>query len=197
MNMNTSYTFEILYPYELNEALNPNFNEQEQISNYTSLLSDKDRFQNLITTISNSKSIFDELIGTESESEHTIYIIRAELFHSCPTPLIIEYKIDPEKMILFLIKEIIKSTLAKHGIRCIDEEQQEELLNATTHAISQELDSSLNLKLQNHITFLHEVSKKHLEKKDITYNLNISQEAMITKQNNLIQIIEESYSKLY
>ena len=202
--MNTSHNnqdeyieFEVLYPFELNYELNSELSEQEQISNYTSLLSDRERYENLLLKISSQKKLFEELVGLEFKNSEQIFVIRAEKFISTPTPLIIEYQLHPEKMVLVTLKEMIKNTLAKFQIRCIDEVQQEELLCACVLKIAKELDTKLSTKLESFSDFLLSNSQVFLEKKNQEFSIEKVESIEINSNNTLVQIIEDSYSSLY
>ncbi|MCH8519200.1 MAG: hypothetical protein LAT82_00405 [Nanoarchaeota archaeon] len=189
--------FLIQYPYELSDVLNKEFNEQEKVSNYTSLLTDKDRFENMMFKISALKIMIEELVGVEFPDSQEIFVIRAELFNSVPTPLIIEYQIHPEKMVLCTLKEMIKNVLGQNGIRCIDEVQQEELLLATLISISNQVLEHKNIQLQPFISWMIENSKNYLEQKGFELNENNIENYSISKENTLVSIIEESYNSLY
>lgn len=187
--------FIIHYPYELNALLNSTFNEAQIISNYTSLLSDKDRFQHLITILSSEKKIIESLIGISLPDELDVYIIRAELFDSCSEPLLIEYQLQPEKMILHLLKEVIKNSLGNENIRFIDEVQQEQLLNLALKYIFKEIDIKAKTSFSSYVEYLDEKSTQKLQKKDLKYVKENS--ITISKDNSLLQIIEKSFENLY
>ncbi|MFP4401900.1 MAG: hypothetical protein ACLFPL_01595 [Candidatus Nanoarchaeia archaeon] len=195
--MTQQIKFNYYYPYELNEALNSQFSNHEQVSNYTSLLTDRERFENLLNKVSTQKQFLDSLIGLELQREQDVYVIRAELFQCCPTPLIIEYDIHPEVMVLYVIKEMIKNTLAVYSIRCIDEVQQEELLNATLLRFFEIVDNNLNTSISKYLLLVHNHSAKQLEKKGFEYNQQRTEENNIDENNTLLQIIEQSYEGLY
>ena len=192
--------FSVQYPYELCDALNSEFNEQEKVSNYTSLLTDKDRFEHLIDKVSVFKEFFESIVGLEFPKHQELFIIRAELFNSVPTPLIIEYQLQPEKMVLCTLKEIIKNVLGADGIRCIDEVQQEELLLSTLNIFSQEIEKVTNIKLTSFISWMLSNSQTYLNNKNFEINEKRMEDYIqLMKQNSktLISIIEESYNSLY
>jgi hypothetical protein len=99
-----------LYSYEFNAVLNPSFSEQEQIQNFASLLSDKDRFLSLLPGLEVVLEKIEPLLGYELPKEKEFYIVRAEQFSSFSLPITIEYQLIPEKMMFYLLKEIIVST---------------------------------------------------------------------------------------
>ena len=197
MSQENNFNFQIFYPYELNEVLNPKFSNQEHISNYTSLLSDKDRFQNLITIFSKYKTVIEEIIGIEFEESQQLFIIRAELFESVSEPLIIEYQIEPEKMILNILKEMIKNNLGKNQIRFIDEIQQEELLISGLKHITEYIDSNEGTKISQHINYSIQISLTKLTKKGFKTKQEDFKEYSLTKESSLLSIIEKSYEQLY
>lgn len=131
------------YSYEYNKILNPKLNEDEQIKNFASLLSDKERFLDpLIELEKNLKTIFEEFGFPLVNKE--FYIVRAELFKSFSLPITVEYSLIPEEMHLFLLKELLKSNLTQ---RFPDDLTQEQYLNAFVKHIVESYDfGSLNLK---------------------------------------------------
>ncbi|MFT4244770.1 MAG: hypothetical protein ACMXYB_04945 [Candidatus Woesearchaeota archaeon] len=192
--------FSIQYPYELNEVLNSQMSEQEKVSNYTSLLTDKDRFEQMIDKISSLKEFFQTIVGLEFPENQGLFVIRAELFNSVPTPLIIEYQLQPEKMILCTLKEIIKNVLGGEGIRCIDEVQQEELLLSTLEVFSQKIEENTSIKLAPFISWMLANSQTYLKSKHFELDEKRVEEYIQVMQQNsktLISIIEESYNSLY
>lgn len=189
--------FFIYYPYELNDVLNQHLDEQEKVSNYTSLLTDKDRFDNLLRSCSVFKDKIEEIVGVDISKTQSVYVVRAELFYSCSEPLLVEYQIQPEKMVLLVFKEMIKNALGVRGIRFIDELQQEELLNGVVTKISKIIDTSINTGLYDEIDFLHKNSTEKLSKKDLVYQKDRSDSITISKENTLLDIIEQSFQELY
>lgn len=189
--------FTIHYPYELNDILNQQLSEQERVSNYTSLLTDKDRFDNLLKSCSVFKERIEELVGVELPKSQSVYVVRAEIFNSCPEPLLIEYQIRPEQMVLGVFKEMVKNALGDNGIRCVDELQQEELLNGVIIAISKSIDESINAGLFDEIEYLHNDSIEKLSKKSFNYNKDRVESIIISNENTLLDIIEQSFQELY
>ena len=159
--------FSIYYPYELNDALNQQLSEQERVSNYTSLLTDKDRFDNLLRSCSVFKESIEEIVGVEFPKSQSVYVIRAEMFNSCSEPLLIEYQIKPEQMVLGVFKEMVKNALGDNGIRFVDEVQQEELLNSAIIVVSKIIDESIKTELFKEVDYLHNESVEKLSKKNL------------------------------
>lgn len=120
------------YSYEFNCVLNSNFTEMEQVKNFASLLSDKDRFLAYLSQITGNKELIEKTLGVELPDTIECYVVRAEQFKSFSLPITIEYSILPEEMVLFLLKEIIKSHL---NLRFPDEQTREEYVNATVDFI--------------------------------------------------------------
>lgn len=189
--------FSIYYPYELNDALNQQLSEQERVSNYTSLLTDKDRFDNLLRSCSVFKESIEEIVGVEFPKSQSVYVIRAEMFNSCSEPLLIEYQIKPEQMVLGVFKEMVKNALGDNGIRFVDELQQEELLNSSIIAISKIIDESINTGLLKEVDYLQTNSTEKLSKKKLEYKKDRVEEIVISKENTLLDIIEQSFQELY
>ncbi len=122
-----------IYSYEFNSILNELFSENENLINYTSIITDKDRFEAIVPLIEKNKSIIEKTLGYKLNSEINFYIVRAEKFKSFSLPITIEYSILPEEMAIFLLKEIVKTTITD---RFIDEVQREEHINsAITHIL--------------------------------------------------------------
>lgn len=156
------------YSYEFNCILNKEFNEMEQIKNFASLLSDKDRFLALLPEIENNTKQLESILGFNLPEEVEVYIVRAELFKSFSLPITIEYSLCPEEMIVFLLKELIKSNL---NIRFPDEQIREQYVNSAVDAIAINGDWSVDL-----VKFgknLHDESQRlypEYELKDINFS---------------------------
>ncbi len=99
------------YSYEYNQILNPEFNEDELIKNFASLLSDKDRFFALLHLLGENSKFIEERLGYSLSDEVEFYVVRAEKFKSFSKPITIEYSICPEEMIMYLMKEILKISI--------------------------------------------------------------------------------------
>ena len=115
------------YSYEYNCVLNPQFSESEQIKNFASLLTDKDRFLALVPLIEANEDLIEEKLGFSLPSTLTFYIVRAERFKSFSEPITIEYSLLPEEMLIFLLKEVLKVSAQT---RFPDEVTREQYLNA-------------------------------------------------------------------
>lgn len=115
------------YSYEFNCILNEGFNENEQITNFASLISDKDRFLAIIPLLENNKDLIQEKLGYDLCKEIDFYVVRAEKFKSFSEPITIEYSLLPEEMLLFLLKEIVKISVID---RFVDEVIREQYVNS-------------------------------------------------------------------
>lgn len=114
------------YSYEFNCILNENYSEEDNIKNFASLLSDKDRFLILLSELENNKSFIEEKLGFKLKEEYNFFVVRAEKFKSFSEPITIEYSLLPEEMLLFLFKEILKVSIT---VRFPDEIVREEIIN--------------------------------------------------------------------
>ena len=99
------------YSYEYNVILNSDFDENENIKNFASLISDKDRFLPLVKLIENNSDLIEDRLGMKLKEEIEFYIVRCEKFKSFSDPITIEYSVYPEEIIIFLLKEIIKISI--------------------------------------------------------------------------------------
>jgi hypothetical protein len=116
-----------IYSYEFNYILNDSLTEKEQIQNFASLISDKDRFLSLLGNLEKNSKFIEEKLGFKLEKNIDFYVVRSLKFKSFSPPITIEYSILPEEMIVFLLKEIIKFSI---NIRFIDEKSKEEHINS-------------------------------------------------------------------
>jgi len=116
------------YSYEFNLILNENLNETQQIQNYASLLSDKDRFIQFLPLLEKNQKLIEKISGYKLEESYEFFIVRAEKFKSFSLPITIEYSLCPEEMILFLLKEITKQVCGND--RFPDEETREQYINS-------------------------------------------------------------------
>lgn len=115
------------YSYEFNVILNETYNEEDQVKNYVSLLSDKDRFLILLPLLEKNINLIEDRLGFKLIENIEFYVVRAEKFKSFSMPITIEYSILPEEMILFLLKEILKISIT---IRFPDEIIREQYINS-------------------------------------------------------------------
>ncbi len=115
------------YSYEFNCILNESFNELEQIKNFASLLSDKDRFLILLPLIEKNSKLIEDKLGFQLPNELDFYVVRAEKFKSFSEPITIEYSLLPQEMLLFLLKEILKTIVT---IRFPDEVVRDQYINS-------------------------------------------------------------------
>ena len=125
--MNLLMEIEIIYSYDFNKVLNDTLDEKQNIQNYTSILTDKDRFESLIDSIKKNKPLIEKKLSFKLLKKFEVYIVRCEKFKSFSKPISIEYSIIPEEMLLYLLKEIIKNSI---NIRFLNEVQREEALNS-------------------------------------------------------------------
>lgn len=116
-----------VFSYEFNCILNEGFNETEQLQNFASIISDKDRFLQLLPIIEKNKEFIEERLGFKLPDVVEFYIVRAEKFKSFSMPITIEYSILPEEMLLFLLKEVLKVSILT---RFPDEQTREHYINA-------------------------------------------------------------------
>ncbi len=171
-----------IYSFEFNQILNDSLNEKEQIQNFASLLSDKDRFLCLLPLIENNIKFIEEKLAFKIEDKIDFYVVRAEKFKSFSRPITIEYSLLPEEMILFLLKEIIKTSVQ---LRFLDENQCEEYVNSFIDYIL--INADFNKK--NLIKFsrnLHDLSSQK--------NPNYKLKNLDFDTKTLKEYIEESYN---
>lgn len=169
------------YSYEYNCILNESYTEDEQIKNFASTISDKDRFLVLLPLLEKNSKLIEEGLGVKLKEENDFYVTRAEKFKSFSEPITIEYSICPEEMLLYLLKEILR-TANLH--RFPDEESREEHLNAFIDYVVINGDFN-NIDLIKFTKNLHEESKlknAKYEYKEIDF-----------KEKTMNQYIEELY----
>lgn len=144
------------YSYEFNCILNPQFEEIDQIKNFASTISDKDRFLVLLPLLEKNFKLIEENLGFKLKENYDFYIVRAEKFKSFSEPIVIEYSLLPEEMLLFLLKEILKVSIE---IRFTDEKTRESYINSFIDfvCINGEFD---NLDLVKFGKNLHNESKR-------------------------------------
>jgi len=144
------------YPFEFNCILNEEFNEDEQIKNFASLLSDKDRFLVLLPILEKNLKLVEEKLGYKLKEKIEFFVVRAEKFKSFSEPITIEYSLLPEEMILFLLKEIIKVSIID---RFPDEVIRDVYVNRfVEHIIT--IGDWGNLKLLDNIVLLDKESER-------------------------------------
>jgi len=157
------------YSYEFNCILNSELSENEQIKNFASLLSDKDRFLPLVNFIENNSKLIEDKLGYKLKSEIEFFVVRAEKFKSFSSPITIEYSILPEDMLVHLLKELIKISIED---RFPDTKSQEEYVNSFIDYLLINGDFG-NLNLVKFGKNLHDESKeklKNYEFKDIDFD---------------------------
>lgn len=166
------------YSYEFNCVLNSDFNEVEQIKNFASLISDKDRFLPLLQVVENNSKLIEERLGYDLPLELEFYVVRAEKFKSFSLPITIEYSLLPEEMILFLLKEIIKACVTD---RFLDETIREQYINSFVEYIC--INGEFNgVDLVKFGKNLHDESKRlydNYEFKDIDFSTKIMKEYIL------------------
>ena len=149
-----------IYSYEFNQILNNEYDEIQNVKNFTSLITDKDRFLPLLLIIKKNKNFLEEKLGYKIKEEVDFFVVRAEKFKSFSQPITIEYSIIPEEMLLFLLKEIIKSTITD---RFPDEIIREQYVNNFIEFFIIE-NKLQNFKLNEFTQNLHNESSKLFEK---------------------------------
>ena len=145
--------------YEFNCALNDKFSQTENIKNFASIISDKDRFFPLLENFEKNKELIEKKLGYKMNEKYDFFIVRAEKFKSFSLPITIEYSICPEEMFLFLFKEIIKITCKD---RFIDQALREIYINSFVENIMLEGDFG-KLDYIKFLTNLHDESKKNYD----------------------------------
>ena len=115
------------FSYEFNCVLNPDFSEDEQIKNFASIISDKDRFLVLLPYFERNKDFIEKRLGFQLPQGLEFYVVRCEKLKSFSEPVTIEYSINPQEMFLFLFKEILKVAI---NIRFPDEVTREKYINS-------------------------------------------------------------------
>ncbi|MDA3855850.1 MAG: hypothetical protein PF569_06310 [Candidatus Woesearchaeota archaeon] len=157
------------YSYEYNVVLNETYNASEQIKNFASTLSDKDRFLPHLDLIEKNSELIEEKLGFKLKDAIEFYVVRCEKFKSFSEPITIEYSILPEEMLLFLLKEIIKTSVL---VRFTTEEIREQYINSFVEHIAIAGDFG-KLELVKFGKNLHDESKKNYpsyEFKDIDFS---------------------------
>lgn len=173
------------YSYEYNKILNEQYtNENDQIKNFASLISDKDRFLTLLPLIQKNQNLIEKTLDYKFPEKIKFYIVRAEKFKSFSLPITIEYSICPEEMLLFLLKEIFKQTITD---RFTDEQTREHYINANIDYLIINGNWN-NLDLVKFTKNLHEESKKIYP--------NYKYEDLDFQNNTMKQLIEKSYENL-
>ncbi|MCA9459913.1 MAG: hypothetical protein KC550_05185 [Nanoarchaeota archaeon] len=115
------------YSYEFNLVLNEGMSDDEQIKNFASLLSDKDRFLPMLSLFAENQKLIEDRLGFKLPKSCDFFVVRAEKFKSFSLPITIEYSILPEEMFLFLFKEILKVSI---NIRFPDDTVRELYVNS-------------------------------------------------------------------
>jgi hypothetical protein len=145
------------YSYDYNKILNEQYtNEDNQIKNFSSLLSDKDRFLIFLPLIAHNQELIEKVLDYKLTQTAEFYVVRCEKFNSFSLPITIEYSISPEEMFLYLIKEILKTSITD---RFPDEETREQALNnIIEHILEMGIFGNNNFK--DFTKTLHENSQK-------------------------------------
>jgi phosphate starvation-inducible protein PhoH len=144
------------YSYEFNQVLNEGFNETEQVKNFASLITDKDRFLAMMQSLEKNVKLMESTLGHKLPKEIEFYVVRAEKFKSFSEPIVIEYSILPEEMLMFLIKEIVKTSVEG---RFMDEVMREQYVNSFVSHIVINGDFK-GIDFVKYANNLHEESKK-------------------------------------
>lgn len=172
------------YSYEYNCILNEKFSEIENIKNFASLLSDKDRFLILLKQIENNTEYIEKKLGFKLKQGYEFYIVRTEKFKSFSEPITIEYSILPEEMLLFLLKEILKISSPQ---RFPDEIIREEFINLFIDYLL--IHGKWETNLIKSAKILHEHSKNLY--KEYNYQINKYDFEKNTFQDLLLNLYED------
>jgi hypothetical protein len=145
------------YSYDYNKILNEQYtSEDDQIKNFSSLISDKDRFLIFLPLIEHNRELIEKTLDYKLLENIEFYVVRAEKFNSFSLPITIEYSISPEEMFLYLLKEILKVSITD---RFPDEETRENAINTfIEHILENGIFGNNNFK--DFTKTLHENSKK-------------------------------------
>jgi len=170
------------YSYEFNCILNENYNENDQIKNFASLITDKDRFLAILPFLEKNVELIQKTLGFNLNNLYNFYIVRSEKFKSFSLPISIEYSIFPEEMLLFLLKEILKVSI---NLRFPDEMIRDQYINSFIEYIIENGDFG-NLDLIKYIKNLNEESKNLFE--------NYESKKLDFKQKTLKQHLENLYN---
>lgn len=174
------------YSYEFNRILNESldFTQKEQLQNFASLISDKDRFLALIPLLEKNSKFIEEKLGFKLPEKQEFYVVRAEKFKSFSEPVTIEYSLCPEEMLLFLLKEIIKIS----ATRFPDETSRDETINSFIDYVAINGDWG-KVDLVKFCKNLHDESKKLLE----DYEFREIDFEKITVKDHLDNICDEIF----
>ena len=77
--------------------------------------------------------LIEEKLGYKLKKEIEFYVVRCERFKSFSEPISVEYSILPEEMVLYLIREIAKTSITD---RFFDIVQQEQFVNSFAEFIA-------------------------------------------------------------
>ncbi len=173
------------YSYDYNKILNEQYtSEDDQIKNFSSLISDKDRFLIFLPLIEHNREFIEKTLDYKLKQDIEFYVVRAEKFNSFSLPITIEYSISPEEMFLYLIKEILKVSITD---RFPDEETRELAINT---AIEYILEKGIfgNNNFKDFTKNLHENSQKQFpnyKKEEIDFEKKTMKEHLINLYDNL------------
>ncbi len=140
-----------IYSFEFNRVLNPKLTEIEQIQNFASIISDKDRFESILPILNKKKEIIEKFSGFTLNENYDVYIVRCEIFNSFSLPITVDYSIDHYEILIFTLKEILKQSIQ---IRFPNELIREQYINAFI-----EFTFKNDEKMLNSLSTIHKASK--------------------------------------
>lgn len=176
------------YSYEFNCILNGGLSEDEQIKNFASLLTDKDRFLSILPILEKNLPKIEGVLGYKLVEKFDFFVVRAEKFKSFSLPITIEYSIYPEEMLLYLLKEIIKVSITD---RFPDDYLRDKYINSFIDYLVLNLDWD-NLLLTGYAQNIHDLDSKKYDNYEI-----LTEDFSKSKMVNFIEKLfeEEIYGK--
>ena len=174
------------YSYDYNKILNEQYtDEMDQVKNFSSLISDKDRFLVFIPLIEHNKEFIEKILDYKLIENVEFYVVRAEKFNSFSLPITIEYSISPEEMFLYLLKEILKVSITDR-FPC-DETRENAINTVIEHIIENGIFGNNNFK--DFTETLHENSLKQFpkyKKEEIDYKEQTMKKHLIHLHDNMV-----------
>jgi hypothetical protein len=156
----------------------------DQIKNFSSLISDKDRFLIFLPLIEHNRQLIEKVLDYKLIENVEFYVVRAEKFNSFSLPITIEYSISPEEMFLYLLKEVLKVSITD---RFPDDESRENAINTVIeHIIKNGIFGKANFK--DFTNLLHENSQKQFKdykKEEIDFKNKTMKEHLIYLHDNM------------
>lgn len=174
------------YSYDYNKILNEQYtDEMDQIKNFSSLISDKDRFLVFLPLFEHNREFIEKVLDYKLIENVEFYVVRAEKFNSFSLPITIEYSISPEEMFLYLLKEILKVSITD---RFPDDESRELALNNVIEYI---LENGIfgNNNFKDFTKTLHENSLKQFpnyKQEEIDFKTQTMKKHLIYLHDNMV-----------